>query len=199
MDVLDVFNPAAMSELFDKLLELCAAGATVIIIHHATKADVEKYANSHQIGANVSRAFAVISENRPKLERVRLEAKLFRGAEPQNFDLIAFPVIEQRGMFGLADPGAVKTDAHMVAAWIRHGKPQGCSRETVKKEMKGMRANRKVAAIRDALATRLLVDNEGVLAVPKVGNAVPKTNTFRESGTDGNEEFDFDLKPSTVS
>jgi RecA-family ATPase len=36
-NALDVFNPAAMSELFDKLLDLCAAGATVIIIHHSTK------------------------------------------------------------------------------------------------------------------------------------------------------------------
>lgn len=198
-NALDVFNPAAMSELFDKLLDLCAAGATVIIIHHSTKADVERYANSHQIGANVSRAFAVISEDRPKLEHVRLEAKLFRGAEPENFNLIAFPVIERVGMFGVANPGAVTTDADKVVDWIRNNKPQGCTRETVKKEMKGLRYNRKVSAIKDALAMRKLVDNQGVLDVPKHGNASKAEPTFPKAGTDGNEEFDFELKPSTVN
>jgi len=193
----DVFNPAEMSALFDKLLDLCAAGATVIIIHHATKADAEKYANSHQIGANVSRAFAVVSEDRPKLHRVRLEAKLFRGAEPANFNLLAFPVIAQQGVFGLA--GAVMTDRDLVVEWVRDRKPQGCTRETVKKEMKGLRANRKVAAIRDALATGELVDRNGLLDVPKAGNAANKSLTFPNSGTDGNDEFDFDAKPAVVN
>jgi hypothetical protein len=169
--------------------------------HHPSQheADVERYANSHQIGANVSRAFAVISEDRPRLEHVRMEAKLFRGAEPEHFNLIAFPVIEQRGMFGLADPSAVRTDVDLVVEWVRGNKPQGCTREAVKKEMKGMRANRKVAAINDALAMGKLVDTDDILTVPKAGNADKKSNAFRESGTDGNDEFDFKLKPSAVN
>jgi hypothetical protein len=188
-----------MSELFDKLLDLCAAGATVIIIHHSKKDDVERYANSHQIGANVSRAFAVISEDRPKLRHVRMEAKLFRGAEPESFNLIAFPVIEQHGRFGLADPTTVKTDVDTIVRWVADNKPQGCTRETVKKEMKGMRTTKKVMAIRDALTMGKLVERDGVLAVPKAGNADKKSNAFRESGTDGNDEFDFELKPSAVN
>jgi len=57
-----------MSIFFDKLLNLCTVGATIILIHHSTRADVERYANSHQIGANVARAFAVVSEKQAAFE-----------------------------------------------------------------------------------------------------------------------------------
>jgi hypothetical protein len=159
----DPFHPKDMSELFDKLLDLTAAGATVVIIHHSTKADFEQYANSHQIGANVSRAFCVISKDRPSLNRVRLEAKLFRGAEPRSFDLIGFPVISAQGMFALADPSSFQTDADRVAEWVRKTHPEGCNRETVKKEMLGMRAKAKVAAVREAIKTKKLYDCDGLL------------------------------------
>lgn len=189
--MVDVFNPGEMSELFDKLLNLCAAGATVIIIHHAKKSDVEMYANSHQIGANVSRSFLVKSENHPKLNSVRLEGKLCRAGEPMTFHLIAFPLIEERGRFGLADPTEVKSNVDRVVEWIRDRKPMGCTRETVKKEMKGMRAYTKLEAIREALALGKLIEVEGILDVPERGNAAPKTSPFPKSGNVGNEEFKF--------
>ncbi len=99
----DQFNPGDMSEVLDKMLDLCAAGATVLLIHHAKKADAEKYANSYAIGAGVNTAFAVVSEDRPKLNRVRLEVILSRGAAPANIHLIGFPVISDTGHFGLSD------------------------------------------------------------------------------------------------
>ncbi len=179
----DPFHPGEMSDLFDKLLNLCAAGATVIIIHHATKGDGETYANSHQIGANVSRGFAVISEDRPKLHRLRLEPKLCRGAEPSSFNLIAFPVISEHGRFGLAD--GVQTDVDLVVAWVSEHKPNGCTREDIKRGMKG-KTSRKVNAIRDALTAGRLTENEGLLAVPSLGNAEKKIKPFPVAGTLGN-------------
>lgn len=188
----DVFNPAEMSELFDKLLNLCATGATVIIIHHAKKNDVENYANSHQIGANVSRSFLVKSENHPKLHNVRLEGKLCRAGEAQTFHLIAFPVIEEHGRFGLADPTGVKTNVDKVVEFIRDKKPLGCTREVVKKEMKGMRAYNKLEAIREALESGKLVERDGTLDVPERGNAASKTSPFPKSGNVGNVRSDFE-------
>jgi hypothetical protein len=44
-----------------------------------------------------------------------------------------------------------------------------------------------------------LVETNGVLAVPKLGNAVPSKEPFREKGMNGNEELSFELKPSTVN
>ena len=196
--MVDVFNPADMSELFDKLLNLCAAGATVVIIHHAKKNDVEMYANSHQIGANVSRSFLVKSEDHPKLHNVRLEGKLCRAGEPSTFHLIGFPVIEEHGKFGLADPG-VKTNVDRVVEWIRDKKPQGCTREMVKKEMKGMRHYTKLEAIREAVAEGRLVEKDGLLDVPKVGNAASKTSPFPRNGNAGNAASDFEDSLFAVS
>jgi archaellum biogenesis ATPase FlaH len=197
----DVFNPAEMSALFDKLLDLCAAGATVIIIHHATKADAEKYANSHQIGANVSRAFAVISRDRPKLHHVRLEAKLFRGAEPANFNLIAFPVISRHGCFGLED--GVTTDLDIVIEWMLERYPQGCMQEVIKKEMSGMSNGRKVAAIKDGIECGRLRKTGGILyvadGVPERRDAENKKSPSPSTGTGADEVFDFNAKTSVVN
>lgn len=63
-DNADFFGPGETSTLMNKLLDLCAAGATVIFIHHTTRDEAERYANSHQIGANVSRGYAVISRGK---------------------------------------------------------------------------------------------------------------------------------------
>jgi hypothetical protein len=188
----DSFNPGEMSELFDKLLNLCAAGATVIIIHHSTKADVEKYANSHQIGANVSRGFAVISEDRPQLNRVRMIAKLFRGAEPANFNLIAFPVISKSGRFGLAD--AVRTDVDLIVEWITANYPMGCNQETLKKEMKGLGNNRKVTAVKEALGGGRLVKKDGILSVPATQDGTTKSPTSHAAGTTEDDWLDYEAK-----
>ena len=98
-------------------------------IEHAKKNDVEMYANSHQIGANVSRSFLVKSEDHPKLHNVRLEGKLCRAGEPSTFHLIGFPVIEEHGKFGLADPGDHRTrdQDELVAAGPRIGRSRRAS------------------------------------------------------------------------
>jgi len=176
------FHPKEMADLFDKMLDLCAAGATVSIIHHSTRADFEKYANSHQIGASVSRAFCVISEDRPQLHRVRLEAKLFRGAEPQNFYLIGFPVIDTQGMFGLVNPGEFETDADKVVAWVAKYHPNGCLRQAIKDKMRGLSAARKMAAVTAAIKERKLHRNKsGILTVlgGSRGSEPPDQNSER--------------------
>jgi hypothetical protein len=192
----DPFHPGEMSELFDKLLNLCAAGATLIIIHHATKADSEKYANSHQIGANVSRGYAVVSEDRPKLHNMRLEPKLCRGAEPETFHLIGFPVIAEQGKFGLAIK--IETDADKLVDWMWTHKPNGCRRENIKKDMQGMRTVRIVNAIKAALEEGRLTENKGILAVPKGGNAGKSLLTFPKAGTLGNADEEIDRKSAMV-
>jgi hypothetical protein len=189
----DMFNPGEMSDVFDKMLNLCAAGATILLVHHATRADGEKYASSHQIGANVSRGFAVLSLDRPALNRVRLEAKLFRGAEPTSFNLIGFPVIKERGQFGLADVTEILTDVDMVVDWVRKQEkyPNGPTREDFKQDMKGMSATRKSAALTAALADNRIIKNaKGGLLVPKSTWQEPTTSNTpqRKLGFTGKNE-----------
>src|SRR5579872_1242438 len=165
-----MFDPAAMSRFFDKVLNLCAAGATVIITHHATRADAERYADSHQIGAAVARAYALVSLDRPRLERVRLEAKLCRGAEPISENLIAFPVIAERGEFGLAAISGADPDVERVVEFVRlKGRAM---RDLIKsKDGAGIKTSRAVDAIARALKAGLLIeDSERFLSVPAVGN-----------------------------
>ena len=152
----DPFHPGEMSELFDKLLDLCAAGATIIVVHHATRADAERYADSHQIGAAVSRAFAVVSEDRPRLGYVRLEPKLFRGAEPVTERLVAFPVIAERGEFGLADAydPARDPDVERVVTFVKSKGP--VNRTTIRASI-GIKTDRASKAIDRALKAGLIV------------------------------------------
>lgn len=189
----DPFHPGEMSKFFDKLLNLCAAGVTVIIIHHSTRKDGEKYADSHQIGANVSRAYCVNSEDRPNLRRVRLEAKLCRGAEPSSFNLVAFPVITKYGSFGLAD--ATETDMDKGIEWIKQKYSDGCTRQQVKKGLKGMRDVRKLAAVKDALAIGRLSEDlgNGIIRVPTDGNLDSDAMEFLEPGTEGTAQLEEEL------
>jgi AAA domain len=148
----DPFHPGEMSAFFDKLLTLCAAGATVLVIHHATRADAERYANSHQIGANVARSFLVVSEDRPRLQRVRFEGQLFRTGEPVTENLVAFPVITQTGHFGLADSSI--TDVDRLVEFVRSRGGQ-CSAEDIKSR-KGIGRNRSTGILAQAIAEKRL-------------------------------------------
>ncbi len=125
-------------------------------------------------------------------------------------------LIDEHGDLGMADGYQRKqTDVELVVEWIRTNKPQGCSREVVKKEMKGLRANRKVAAIREALASGKLVEQGDILRVPGAASASPASasppdfpfqqpfpnagtsgnaSTFPNSGTSGNADFEFNDK-----
>jgi hypothetical protein len=164
------FDPDNMSGFFDQLLNLCAAGATIIIIHHAARADAERYANSHQIGANVSRAFAVVSEDRPALHRVRLEGKLFRGASPVSENLIGFPAIAEQGAFGLSGevPFAAEIDA--LLDFVRQQPGQECIKETIK-HRRGKRASDNLQILTLALERGLLVKNGRKISFPTSGTA----------------------------
>ena len=182
-----MFDPAAMSRFFDKVLNLCAAGATVIITHHATRADAERYADSHQIGAAVARAYALVSLDRPRLERVRLEAKLCRGAEPISENLIAFPVIAERGEFGLAAISGADPDVERVVEFVRlKGRAM---RDLIKsKDGAGIKTSRAVDAIARALKAGLLIeDSERFLSVPAVGNGTSENSHSQVSGTAGTD------------
>jgi hypothetical protein len=136
----------------------------IYLVGDQDKAEGEKYANSHQIGAGVVRAYAVVSEDRPKLQRVRVVPTLCRGAEPYGMNLIAFPVIKDHHHFGLAENSM--TDADKVVEWIRTNHPDGCTETTVCDKMKGLRNDRKHQALNDAIAQGRL---KKVLSRPETG------------------------------
>ena len=180
-----MFDPAAMSRFFDKVLNLCAAGATVLTTHHATRADVERYADSHQIGAAVARAYVVVSLDRPRLARIRLEAKLCRGAEPITENLVGFPVIAERGEFGLATMSGTDPDVERVVEFVR-SKGRAKREEIKSKGGVGIKTSRTVAAITRALKRGLLIeDSERFLSIPDAGNGAFENPRSENSGTAG--------------
>ena len=181
----DPFKPDEMSAFFDKLLNLCAAGGTIILIHHATRADVERYANSYAIGANVARSFLVVSQDRPRLHHVRLEGQLCRGGEAITEHLVAFPVITQTGHFGLADISLTAVDR--LVEFVR-SKPGGqCSAEECKTR-KGIRRERATAILNQAVEEgRLIWKKRGPVSVPNAGTEANTIIPFRGVGTDGTE------------
>jgi hypothetical protein len=177
------FHPGEMSDLFDKLLNLCAAGATIILIHHATRADVERYANSYVIGANVSRAYCVTSHDRPKLHHVTLAATLSRGAEPVTERLIAFPLIADRGMFGIDAEAFSEIDKLVNLVKEQGGET---TRDFIKKRC-GIRSAKAVNLIATAISEgKLVAPKRGRISVPKSGTEVLDV-LFPKPGTDGNE------------
>jgi hypothetical protein len=153
------FHPEEMSSFFDRLLTLCATGTTIILIHHATRADTERYANSHQIGANVARSFLIVSEDRPRLHRVRFEGQLFRSGEPVTENLIAFPVVADHGHFGLADHTESPIDRLVRFVEEIENRGEACTAERIKSR-KGIGRNRSVAELNEAV-------KQGRLAWPK--------------------------------
>jgi archaellum biogenesis ATPase FlaH len=183
-----MFDPADMSRFFDKVLNLCAAGGTVLITHHATRANAERYADSHQIGAAVARAYALVSLDRPRLARIRLETKLCRGAEPITENLVAFPLIAERGEFGLATMSGADPDLERVVEFVRS--KGRVKREEIKaKGGAGIRASRAVDAITRALKMGFLIeDSERFLSIPNAGNAGSENSCSRNSGTAGTDE-----------
>jgi hypothetical protein len=177
------FDPVHMSAFFDKLLNLCAVGATIIIIHHATRADVERYANSHQIGANVARAFAVVSEDRPRLNRVRLEGQLFRGAEPVTENLIAFPVIAETGAFGLSnDTDPFRPELENVVKFVESQTGGECFRETIKNR-KGKSHSKNLEVLDLALRRGVLVKKGRKIGVPEPRDPSSENLSSQNDGT----------------
>jgi archaellum biogenesis ATPase FlaH len=175
------FDPKDMSPLMDKLLNLCASGATIILIHHAIKKDSSEYALSYAIGADVSRAYNIVSKNRPRLARVLMEAELCRGAEPQSLVLEAFPAITEFAMFRVTeekipgeDDGAyrMKEIVDFVASQPEHR----CKRDDVMRKFGGNRT-RMIRCIDSAVDQRLLLQtkhgNAKILSVPDTKSSPP--------------------------
>jgi 5S rRNA maturation endonuclease (ribonuclease M5) len=185
------FHPGEMSAFFDKLLNLCSAGATIFLIHHATRADVERYANSHQIGANVARAFAVVSEDRPYLNRVRLEGQLFRGGEPITENLVAFPVIAEAGMFGLSESSdPFGAELQKLVEFVKSQPGRACRKETIKKRP-GKRAAGNLELLDLAIKRGLLVvGKDKKITFPDSGTPDTEDFPFPQSGTDGNAGYE---------
>jgi hypothetical protein len=181
-----MFDPADMSRFFDLVLNLCAAGATVIITHHSTRGDAERYADSHQIGAAVARAYVLVSEDRPQLRRVRLEGKLARGAEPITENLIAFPLISEAGMFGLsADCDPSGPEIEKLLAFVKNQPGEACFKDTIKKRP-GKRAAGNLELLDLAIKRGILIIREDRrVAFPNSGTPVDPVIPFPSQGTGG--------------
>ena len=196
----DPFNPRDMSQFSDLMLNACAAGATIIMIHHSTRADDERYANSYAIGAGVVRSFCVISLDRPKLGQVRLEGKLFRGDAPVSENLIAFPVITEQGCFGIADSS---NPFERMISFVDEQPDKMCTTTQLRKFMR-RRKDTVLEMVRKAVATQRLAWDEktGIISIYyNIGNVGSQTGNrlFEHAGSQtgnqpgtGQEETDED-------
>jgi archaellum biogenesis ATPase FlaH len=188
----DPFNPKEMSAVFDKMLDLCAAGATIILIHHSKKGEEEKYANSHQIGAAVCRAFAIKSHDRPKLQNVTMIGTLFRGAEPVSVDLIAFPLISDEGRFGLRTCDTESAELEDLVQFVSDQPGGECCKEHIKKR-KGRSHRRNLELLKLAMNSgRLEEGSKGPrgrkISVPKTENAAFQFSASANTGTVQNDQ-----------
>jgi len=123
------------------------------ISHHATRADIETYSNSHQIGAAVAQSFAVVSEDWPRLHGVKFEGQGCRGAEPITEHLIAFPVISNTGHFGLVAPD--DDEVQKLVDFIAQQPNQQCFKELIKKR-KGHSHDNNLKLLKFAIDRNLL-------------------------------------------
>jgi hypothetical protein len=132
---IDLFHPGETAKFFAPLLNLCAAGATIILNHH-TRRDSEEYADSHQIGANCAKMFLVVSEDRPDLKRVRFECRLSRSGEAVKENLVGIPAISETGHFALADRS--QPEVKELVDWIKRRTERG--EKTMREDVKNRRA-----------------------------------------------------------
>ncbi len=126
-----------MEPIMAKLQRLTTAGATVILIHHATRDEAARYADSFAIGANVDFLIAVVAQ-KPEpngIRKVTMVGLPSRGAVPPTLKLIAFPHMKTMGKFVL-DGDPVKTDKELVYEFIEKN-PQSNTRAI----MGGVRVN----------------------------------------------------------
>ncbi|MGB7227514.1 MAG: AAA family ATPase, partial [Candidatus Acidiferrales bacterium] len=111
--------------VLEKIRQLCVAGATVILIHHATKSDKDQYRDSSAIGANVDFMFAVEGDEPENgIKRLHLKGKPSRGAQPPTLHILAFPHIIQHGHLCL-DAGLEEADqaARRATEEVRNNGP----------------------------------------------------------------------------
>lgn len=186
-----------MEPILQKLRDLCTAGATVVLIHHATKADVEMYRDSNVIGAGVDFLFALVGEEQQGVtKRVRLVGLPSRGAQPPTLNLLAFPNLIEQGCFLLEDKPPM-SNLDIVVEWLEK-QPQGATLKGdaehvgILKGVTGMRNEDKCAALKEGIEKgQIKKDSKGVYRVPRVGepkavfSMVPQNGN--QSGTEEQE------------
>jgi archaellum biogenesis ATPase FlaH len=153
------WNAGDYEPVLEKIRHLCVAGATVILIHHSTKADGEQYRDSSAIGANVDFLFAVVGDTPESgVKRVHLIGKPSRGAQPPTVHILAFPHIIEQGHL-CADAGLEKEDvaAFNAADEVRNNGPAK-SRNDLFKRLGGKRGNA-MAAIAKAISFGYLFES----------------------------------------
>jgi archaellum biogenesis ATPase FlaH len=199
------WNAGDYEPVLEKIRHLCVAGATIILIHHSTKADGEQYRDSSAIGANVDFLFAVVGDTPESgIKRVHLIGKPSRGAQPPTVHILAFPHIIEQGHL-CVDAGLEKEDvaAYNAADEVRNNGPAE-SRNALCARLKGRKATA-LAAIAKAISFGYLLESaDGTLdsgdmplcAPIGPGNyreLVAGTGSFKSSGTESgngmNEPF----------
>jgi archaellum biogenesis ATPase FlaH len=183
--------------VMEKIRQLCVAGATVILIHHATKSDIEQYRDSSAIGANVDFLFAVVGDEPDALgvKRIHLKGQPSRGAQPPTLHILAFPHIIEHGHLCL-DAGLEAEDeiARRAVREIAKNGPAN-NKSDLAERMKGRKSNA-LHGIASALRQKWLIENEkgqidlGDVQMPENGREPLRELTQSEftgtnSGTSG--------------
>jgi AAA domain-containing protein/Toprim domain-containing protein len=177
-----------MEPVLEKVRQLCVAGATVILIHHATKADAEVYRDSTAIGAGVDFIYSVAMEmDAEGTKRVHLTGLPSRGSQPPTLHLIGFPALIDLGKFTL-DGSQPTTLCEQVVKYVS-SHMFGVTKEAVRKAIKG-RATNVDAAVKEAQEAGLVeqLPDGKLVAVPRRDGSVSSgvgTATGREDEDDG--------------
>jgi hypothetical protein len=164
-------SSAEMTPIIASVCKLKQAGATVILLHHATKADEEKYRDSTTIGANVDWQIAAVAATQDgeltkdgeEIKRVKLVGKPGRGPTPPTLNLVTFPALPNMGQVTL-ETNPPMTDAELMveaaeqAVKENGGKPVAW--DVIEKKLKGR--NDKKRALRNELQeAKKLIQIEG--------------------------------------
>jgi archaellum biogenesis ATPase FlaH len=162
----NVWRSSDIEPLLEKLRQLCVAGATIILIHHSTKADPEQYRDTSVIGANVDFIIAVVAaEPVNGVKRIRMVGRPTRGGHPQDLNLIAFPALIDLGKFTLeSDPP--KSDVERVIEYVA-SLPSGATKRGVRDKVKNISNAKKDTALNEAVKQgHLKQDAKGIYSVP---------------------------------
>ncbi len=170
-----------MEPVLQKLRDLCTAGATVVLVHHATKSDVEQYRDSSAIGAGVDFLFALVGEEQQGVtKRIKLIGKPSRGAQPPSLSLVAFPNLIEQGHFLLEEKPPM-TDVDIVVEHLEVN--GGQTKREVREGIRGMRNDRKDAALEEGVKTgRIRVSDKGIFSVPQSGAQHKAVSSVPEDG-----------------
>jgi len=146
--------------VLEKIRQLCVAGATVILIHHATKSDEEQYRDSSAIGANVDFLFAVVGDDPVNgVKRIHLKGQPSRGAQPPTIHILAFPHIIEQGHLCLDAGLEEEEDAALLVAQEVEAHGPAASKRALVKRLKG-RTETRLAAIDKATQLGWLIVSE---------------------------------------